>query len=44
MFTSATSGTIYKRTIEAATQAACAGKAKGYHSEYGNSLCDNKGK
>jgi len=26
-----------RRTKEAATQAACAGNTKGYHSEYGNS-------
>jgi len=30
------------RTKEAATQAACAGNARGYHSEYGNSRSNNR--
>jgi len=31
-----------RRTKEAATQAACAGNTKGHHSEYGNSLFNNR--
>ena len=31
-----------RRTKEAATQAACAGNTGGYHSEYGNSLFNNR--
>ena len=31
-----------RRTKEAATQAACAGNARGYHSEYGNSWFNNR--
>jgi len=31
-----------KRTKEAATQAACAGNARGYHSEYRNSWFNNR--
>jgi len=31
-----------RRTKEAATQAACAGNTKGYHSEYGNSWFNNR--
>jgi len=31
-----------KRTKEAAAQAACAGNARGYHSEYGNSWFNNR--
>ena len=31
-----------RRTEEAATQAACAGNARGYHSEYGNSWFNNR--
>jgi len=30
------------RTKEAATQAACAGNTRGYHSEYGNSWFNNR--
>ena len=30
-----------RRTHEAATQVACAGNTRGYHSEYGNSWFDN---
>jgi len=32
-----------RRTKEAATQAACAGNTRGYHSEYGNSWFNNRG-
>ena len=31
-----------RRTNEAATQAACAGNSRGYHSEYGNSRFNNR--
>ena len=31
-----------RRTKEAATQAACAGNTRGYHSEYGNSWFNNR--
>ncbi len=31
-----------RKTKEAATQAACAGNTRGYHSEYGNSLFNNR--
>ena len=31
-----------RRTKEAATQAACVGNARGYHSEYGNSWFNNR--
>ncbi len=31
-----------RRTKEAATQAACAGDSRGYHSEYGNSWFNNR--
>ena len=31
-----------RRTKEAATQAACAGNTRGYHSEYGNSCFNNR--
>jgi len=31
-----------RRTKEAATQAACAGNSRGYHSEYGNSSFNNR--
>ena len=31
-----------RRTKEAATQAACAGNIRGYHSEYGNSWFNNR--
>ena len=31
-----------RRTKEAATQAACAGNSRGYHSEYGNSWFNNR--
>ena len=31
-----------RRTKEAATQAACAGNARGYHSEYGNLWFNNR--
>ena len=33
-----------RRTKEAATQAACAGNTRGYHSEYGNSWFNNSEK
>ena len=36
------SPTQKRRTKEAATQAACAGNSRGYHSEYGNSWFDNR--
>ena len=32
-----------RRKKEAATQAACAGNTRGYHSEYGNSWFNNRG-
>ena len=31
-----------RRTKEAATQGACAGNSRGYHSEYGNSWFNNR--
>jgi len=31
-----------RRTKEVATQAACAGKTRGYYSEYGNSCFNNR--
>ena len=33
-----------RTTKEAATQAACAGNTRGYHSEYGNSWFNNREK
>jgi len=33
---------LLRRTKEAATQAACDGNSRGYHSEYGNSWFNNR--